>query len=259
MALAGRVIMRQVGCVNPPPRTPRSPKLLILVLSVAAVLTAADLGSKSWALETLSAESFAPAGEVCEPDEDGFIRNQRRRRPPVVLIDGVLEFSYAENCGAAFGFLRDFPFRRFIFFPAALFAVFLLPYLMIRGQGGRMFVWSVPFIIAGALGNLHDRVMHGFVVDFIRFYVRDGWAFLSPGWEYPTFNVADIHITVGVVLILLDGFGEGRRERARAEAAALEAANRQPSPADDLDDEDGDEEDARDEARELSTVATSEG
>lgn len=238
MTLAGGAFMRQVGCVNPSPRTPRSPKLLILVLTGAAVLTAADLGSKSWALETLSAESFAPAGEVCEPDEDGFIRNQRRRRPPVVLIDGVLEFSYAENCGAAFGFLRDFPFRRFIFFPAALFAVVLLPLLMMRGQGGKLFVWSVPFIIAGALGNLHDRVMHGFVVDFIRFYVRDGWAFLSPGWEYPTFNVADIHITVGVVLILLDGFGEGRRERARAEAAALEAANTAPLPEDEDEDTD---------------------
>jgi lipoprotein signal peptidase len=207
--------MRQVGSVNPPPRSPRSFKLLAICLAVAALLTVMDLGSKSWALETLSAESFVPAGEVCEPDEDGYIRNQRRRRAPVVLIDGVLEFSYAENCGAAFGFLRDFPFRRLIFFPAALFAVVLLPVLMMRGQGGRLFVYSVPFIIAGALGNLHDRVMHGFVVDFIRFYVRDGWAFLSPGWEYPTFNVADIHITVGVVLILLDGFAEGRRERAR--------------------------------------------
>jgi len=103
-----------------------------------------------------------------------------------------------------------------------------------RGQGGRLFVWSVPFIIAGALGNLHDRVMHGFVVDFIRFYFRDGWLFLSPGWEYPTFNVADIHITVGVVLILLDGFAEGRRERARQlESTSAAPAAVLAEPADD--------------------------
>ncbi|MCB9627020.1 MAG: signal peptidase II [Sandaracinaceae bacterium] len=221
--------MRQVGSVHATARSPRSYKVLLVCLAAAALLTAMDLGSKVWALDALSAESFVPAGEVCVADEDGYIRNQRRRRAPVVLIDGVLEFSYAENCGAAFGFLRDFALRRYIFFPAALFAVLLLPWMLLRGQGGRLFVWSVPFIVAGALGNLHDRVVHGFVVDFIRFYVRDGWWFLQPGWEYPTFNVADIHITVGVVLILLDGFAEGRRERAQQLAA--EAASASPAEA----------------------------
>ncbi len=217
--------MRQVGTVTPPPRSPRTVKVLVLTLLVAAVLTAMDLGSKAWALDALSAESFSPPGEVCEPDEYGHIRNQRRRTAPVVLVDGVLEFSYAENCGAAFGFLRDFPFRRLIFFPAALFALLLLPWMLLRGQGGKWFVYSVPFIMAGALGNLHDRALHGFVVDFIRFYVRDGWLFLRAGWEYPTFNVADIHITVGVVMILIDGFVEGRRERRQAEADAEAAGS----------------------------------
>jgi signal peptidase II len=203
----------------------------------AALLTFLDLGSKSWALETLSAESFASADEVCVADEDGYIRNQRRRRAPVVLIDGILEFSYAENCGAAFGFLRDFEWRRYIFFPAALFALLLLPFMLMRGQGGKLFAWSVPFIMAGALGNLHDRVVHGFVVDFIRFYFRDGFLFIDPGWEYPTFNVADIHITVGVVLILLDGFAETRRERARLEAeeAAAAAQSAEQAPVADAD------------------------
>ena len=216
--------MRQVACVTPPARTPRSPKVLLVCLAATALLTFLDLGSKQWALDTLSAESFVPAGPVCEADEDGYIRNQRRRRAPVVLVDGVLELSYAENCGAAFGFLRDVSWRRLIFFPAALFAVLLLPFMLARGQGGRLFVWSVPFVLAGALGNLHDRVMHGFVVDFIRFYFRDGFLFLQPGWEYPTFNVADIHITVGVVLILLDGVAEARREKERLAAESAAAA-----------------------------------
>lgn len=210
--------MRQVGSVTQPDRTPRSYKVLLSCLAAAALLTYLDLGSKSWALDTLSAESFVPAGEVCVADDDGYIRNQRRRRAPTVLIDGVLELSYAENCGAAFGFLRDFSMRRYIFYPAALFAILLLPFMLFRGQGGRLFVWSVPFIMAGAIGNLHDRVVHGYVVDFIRFYLRDGWLFFPAGWEYPTFNVADIHITVGVVLILLDGFAEARRERQRLKA-----------------------------------------
>ena len=60
-------------------------------------------------------------------------------------------------------------------------------------------------IVSGALGNLIDRVRYGYVVDFIRFHLQDGW-------EWPTFNIADCGITVGVILLVLDGFREGRAE-----------------------------------------------
>ena len=218
-------------------RNVRSWRLLAFCLVAAIILTALDLGTKAWALDRLSAESFSPPGEVCEPDENGFIRTQRRRRAPVVVVDGIFEFSYAENCGAAFGFLRDFPFRRYIFFPAALIAVLLLPWMVRRGHGGKWLVYGAPFIMAGALGNLYDRVTHGFVVDFIRFYTRDGLGPIPAGWEYPTFNVADIHITVGVVCILLDGFVVGRHEAEEeaeegAEEGADEGADEGAGPAD---------------------------
>ena len=63
----------------------------------------------------------------------------------------------------------------------------------------------VPLIVAGAIGNLVDRVRFGYVVDFIRFHLNDQWA-------YPTFNVADAWITIGDVLILIDGFREKQPE-----------------------------------------------
>ncbi|MEM7433499.1 MAG: signal peptidase II [Myxococcota bacterium] len=196
------------------PRTPRSRKALILCLIAIGVLTAADLGTKQWALDNLSEPSPFGSDPACAPDEEGRIRQQRLQTAPVVMIEGYLELRYAENCGAAFGFMRDMPalVRKGVFYVAALGAVILLLWMFVTGRGGPLFAWSVPLIVAGAIGNLVDRVKLGYVVDFVRFHLNDRWA-------YPTFNVADAWITVGVVLILIDGFLDGKRERARAEQA----------------------------------------
>ncbi len=198
-------------------RTPRSTKALVLCLAAIGVLTAMDLGTKHWALERLSQPSSRASDPVCEPDPYGRTEAQRSQRPPVVLIDGLLEFRYAENCGAAFGFMRDMPsaVRKGVFYVAAAGAVVLLLWMFITGRGGKLFAISVPLIVAGAIGNFVDRVKLGYVVDFVRFHLDDRWA-------YPTFNVADAWITIGVALILIEGFMDGRREkqlaRKRAEA-----------------------------------------
>ncbi|MBW2188182.1 MAG: signal peptidase II [Deltaproteobacteria bacterium] len=78
--------------------------------------------------------------------------------------------------------------------------------MFVTGRGGTLFAISVPLIISGAAGNFVDRVRLGYVVDFIRFHLNDRWA-------YPTFNAADAWITIGVVLILIEGFIDGRREK----------------------------------------------
>ena len=197
------------------PRKNRPLKAVVLCLTAVAVLTAMDLGTKQWALERLSQPSTFGSDPVCTPDEYGRTMPQRAQRPPVILIDGYLEFRYAENCGAAFGFMRDMPtlVRKGVFYVAAAGAIALLLWMFITGRGGRLFAISVPLIVSGAIGNLIDRVNLGYVVDFIRFHLNDRWA-------YPTFNVADAWITIGVILILIEGFLDGRRERqARAEGA----------------------------------------
>ena len=75
----------------------------------------------------------------------------------------------------------------------------ILLWLFATGRGGTWFAWSVPLVISGALGNLIDRMRYGYVVDFIHWHWKDSF-------DYPTFNVADITITIGVVLLLIDGF-----------------------------------------------------
>lgn len=177
-------------------RTQRSIALAVLALVASLAL---DLGSKEWVLRSLSEARSGAVPPLCETDEHGRLMAMQRLRHGIVgLVDSHLELRYAENCGAAFGLGNSLPrdARAALFYLAALIAIVALSRRFLMGGGGPMFAASVPLIASGALGNLTDRIRHGYVVDFIRFW----WA----SFEYPTFNVADAAITVGVVLMLLD-------------------------------------------------------
>jgi len=177
----------------------RTAGAVVLALLATLALTGLDLWSKDWMLEHISRAPAVPH-PVCQPDESGHIRMQRIPTRSIELVPGYLEFRYAENCGAAFGMLRTAApwVRNAVFGVAAIAACLWLGFALWRGHGGRLFAAAVPLIASGALGNLADRIRYGYVVDFIRFHLENRW-------EYPTFNVADITITVGVVLLVLDG------------------------------------------------------
>ena len=193
---------------------PRSARAIVFMLVALVLYTFADLGTKEWALSALSKERAGELPAVCEPDEQGYMRMQRLPVGSTVVIPEYLEFRYAENCGAAFGMLRTAPswVRALVFGLAGLGACVVLTTMFVRGVGGRLFELSVPLVLSGAIGNLSDRVRHGFVVDFIRFHIKNSW-------EYPTFNVADISIAVGVGLLLLDGI---KKQPSPAKAAPRE-------------------------------------
>lgn len=189
---------------RPEPAMPRRTTASIIAMTIALIVsTAADLGSKAWAEGKLSMERMGEKPPVCQVDEQGYREMQRLRTRPVVLIEGWLELRYAENCGAAFGMLDESPrwIRAAVFFTAAAVAIVALLWMFVQGNGGPMFAAAVPLIVSGALGNLVDRIRLGYVVDFIRLF----HVFESGPWEYPTFNIADSTITVGVILLFLDG------------------------------------------------------
>jgi signal peptidase II len=179
----------------------RSLGSLLACLAVLALSTGVDLGSKNWALDRLSRAASVSPGPVCEANDDGLVYFQRIQLPPLVLVDDYLELRYAENCGAAFGVLHGASrwLRLALFAPAALAATLGLLWFYLRGYGGRLFAISVPLIASGAIGNLVDRFRLGYVVDFIRFHIRDAFV-------WPTFNIADCTITVGVALLVIEGF-----------------------------------------------------
>ncbi len=112
---------------------------------------------------------------------------------PFVLINGVFEFSYSENRGAAFGILQG---GFILFFIVSLIVVAFVLYALWKMPAERHYIplrISLIMIAAGAAGNMIDRLIKGYVVDFLYFKLIN----------YPIFNVADSYVTVSVILLLI--------------------------------------------------------
>jgi len=103
------------------------------------------------------------------------------------------------NKGAAFSFLATAQGWQTLFFAAiAIVASVVISFLIVRNRRKTLFCTGLALILGGALGNLYDRVVYGHVVDFLDFH--------AAGWHWPAFNVADSAITVGAVVLILEGF-----------------------------------------------------
>ncbi|RTR01460.1 signal peptidase II [Halomonas nitroreducens] len=126
---------------------------------------------------------------------------------PVVVLP-FFNLTLLHNTGAAFSFLADHPgWQRWLFAAIAVGASVGLTVWMRRLRADEKLLGAaLALIIGGALGNLYDRLVHGYVVDFLSFHVA--------GWYYPAFNVADIGITLGAIGLIWESvFGERRRAR----------------------------------------------
>jgi signal peptidase II len=131
-------------------------------------------------------------------------------REPRQELTGFLNLVLVCNKGAAFSFLADAPgWQTPLFIAFALGAAGLCGALIVRNPGKRLFCAGLALVVGGALGNVIDRLRFGCVVDYLDFYILDRW----PHW--PAFNVADSAITIGAVLLILDGFTQ-HDKRARA-------------------------------------------
>ncbi len=103
----------------------------------------------------------------------------------------------AHNTGAAFSFLAGASgWQRWFFIGLGAAATGFIVWMLVRHGGQRLFSSALSLILGGALGNVIDRLLHGYVVDFIQVHYR--------GAYFPSFNVADSAITVGAGLLILD-------------------------------------------------------
>ena len=110
------------------------------------------------------------------------------------------------NTGAAFSFLRGASgWQRWFFIGLGTLAAGVIVWLLHRHSGQRLFSWALALILGGAVGNVIDRLLHGYVVDFIQVHYA--------GWAFPSFNVADSAITIGACLLILDELLRVRRAR----------------------------------------------
>jgi signal peptidase II len=127
---------------------------------------------------------------------------------PVPVIGKYFQFMLVYNTGALFGlnprtWLPGFPVNLFFYIFSAFAVVLLVLYYKSIRPEKRLLHWGVALVMPGALGNLLDRVMHPArgVVDFLRLGVSDTL-------YWPIFNLADVYITIGVILILLEFVSE---------------------------------------------------
>ncbi|XGA79612.1 signal peptidase II [Halomonas sp. CH40] len=113
------------------------------------------------------------------------------------------------NTGAAFSFLAGHPgWQRWFFAAVAIGASIALTVWLSRLKTDeKLLAIALPLIIGGALGNLYDRLVHGYVVDFLSFHVA--------GWYYPAFNIADIGITLGAAGMIWESLFADRRRKQR--------------------------------------------
>ena len=112
---------------------------------------------------------------------------------PMTVIPGLLEFRYVENTGAAFSLLEG---NMTLFYITTPILTLLLAYLYLRTPVRKRYLPLLAvylFLIAGALGNLNDRILYRYVIDFIYFSLID----------FPVFNVADIYVTCSIVVLFL--------------------------------------------------------
>ena len=111
------------------------------------------------------------------------------------------------NRGAAFSFLAGAGgWQRWFFVTIGAAATVFMIYLLRAHAGQKLFCLALACIMGGAVGNVLDRLIHGYVVDMVDFHIGR--------WHFPAFNLADSAITLGVILLLLDELLRVRRARA---------------------------------------------
>lgn len=144
--------------------------LVALLLSLAL-----DQGTKIWARHSL-----------------------KPRHPEVVtVIPGFFEMRYSENVGAAFGLLRGVSWARYLFFAVGVVALYVVySYLKKAQPHERRLAAELGLLAGGAVGNIIDRVAFAKVTDFIVWRVGTH--------EWPTFNIADAALVLGIIGLLID-------------------------------------------------------
>jgi signal peptidase II len=137
----------------------------------------------------------------------------------IPVIDGFFHITHVRNPGAAFGILATSPepVRIFFFIGVTLVAIALiLSFFHKLAPGDRFSALSLGLILAGAIGNLIDRLRFGEVVDFLHFRL---WG----GYTWPDFNLADSFIVVGVMLLVIELLASESESRDETRAAQSES------------------------------------
>jgi signal peptidase II len=110
------------------------------------------------------------------------------------------------NSGAAFSFLASASgWQRWFFTAVGIGAALFIVHMLRSHPGQKLFSFAMACILGGAIGNVIDRLLHGYVIDFVDLHYA--------GWHFPAFNIADSAISIGAVCLILDELLRVRRSR----------------------------------------------
>ena len=122
------------------------------------------------------------------------------------FITSFFNIVRAHNTGAAFSFLAGASgWQRWLFTGIGVVATVFIVWMLRSHPGQKLFSFSLACILGGAIGNVVDRLLYGYVVDFLQLH----WG----GWYFPAFNIADSTITIGAVGLILDELLRVRRAK----------------------------------------------
>lgn len=180
-----------------PARSPAVPATRASIwpwLAWALALIAADQVTKQWILDVYRLGDWTP-------------------------ITGFFNIVRAHNTGAAFSFLAGAGgWQRWLFVGIGVAATVLIVWQLRVHRGQRLFSFALASILGGAVGNVVDRLQHGYVVDFLDFHF-EALSGLFYNGHFPAFNLADVAITLGAACLILDELLRARRAK---QAASLE-------------------------------------
>ena len=121
-------------------------------------------------------------------------------------VTGFFNVVRVHNSGAAFSFLASAGgWQRWFFTGVGVTAAVFIVWMLKSHVGQKLFSFALACILGGAIGNVIDRTLHGYVVDFLDFHYA--------GWHFPAFNVADSAISIGAVCLILDEILRMRKAR----------------------------------------------
>jgi signal peptidase II len=200
-------------------------KRWIILASIGASVTLFDQASKFLAVKHLTpalidtphlsdrvARFYGDVEHPCSHRYDA-------RCPTLSFIDGVWNWRYVENPGAAWGLLSrvDEKFRVPFFLVISMGAIaFIINFFRKLADDQNLLVVSLSLVFGGAIGNFIDRLHLSYVIDFIDWYVGSA--------HWPTFNVADAAISAGVGLLVLEWIRDAIRSRAEAKVSPEESS-----------------------------------
>ncbi len=156
-----------------------------LLLITAAIVLATDQLSKTWIFQNLPLDSYF------YPDS-------------IRVIEGFFYIVHIGNEGAAWGMFSGYSLWLALFAVFALFVIYKMRHTLQLERP--IMQLSFGLLIGGIVGNLMDRLIHGHVIDFLDFHFPFSIPWVMPTGRYPSFNVADCGIVIGVLIYLVVSF-----------------------------------------------------